>query len=691
MSKRLDVEFSEENIEEIEGQRDFGKRDWQYWIIALIAFLWSIFQLYIAYVPTNSTISRSIHLGFAMMLTFLMYPPLKSYLRSIPTFYIDIVIGAIATFAALYLFLDFKGLSLRPGAYITRDVVVAIVGTALLLEASRRVIGSALAIVAMVFIAYDYFGPYMPELIAHKGASIEKLTGQLYLTTNGIFGVPLGVSASFVFLFVLFGAMLERAGAGEYFIKLSYAFLGRYRGGPAKASVVASGLTGMISGSSTANVVTTGTFTIPLMKKVGMSPEKSAAIEVAASTNGQLMPPIMGAAAFIIAEYLGIGYTDVIYAAFIPAFASYFALLYIVHLESCKLGIKGEDPTTLPPRLKTFLEGVHFIIPVLFLLYTLIVLQKSVVLAAFNAIMLLMLIMAVQHPFKKILEKKKVEKEDILQGFSDIFFGMVNGAKSMVPIALSTAVAGIVVGSITLTGIGQVLVEVIEHISGNNILLILLLTAFTSLILGMGLPTTANYIVMASLTAPVIMQLSLDNGYLLPAIAAHLFVFYFGILADDTPPVGIAAYAGSGIAKSNPVITGLQGFAYDMRTAVLPFVFFFNPTLLLISSVDPNDPANPSGWVWINSPIEVITIFITATLGLLVFASLIQRQIVTKNSWIEQILLIPTFFLLMFPKESAAFLGLYSSHYISYILALLLTIGIYLNQKRRVHSKESCL
>ncbi|MFP4333174.1 MAG: TRAP transporter permease [Campylobacterales bacterium] len=691
MSKELSVEFTEEKIEEIEGQRDFGKQHWQYWTIALIAFSWSIFQLYIAYTPTNSTIARSIHLGFAMALTFLIYPPLKAYFRSISLFYLDILIGAVATLAALYLFIDFQGLAHRPGAYITRDVIVAVVGTILLLEASRRVIGPALAIVAIVFIAYDYFGPYMPDMIAHRGASIEKLSGQLYLTTNGIFGVPLGVSTSFVFLFVLFGAMLERAGAGEYFIRLSYAFLGRYRGGPAKASVVASGLTGMISGSSTANVVTTGTFTIPLMKKVGMPAEKAAAVEVAASTNGQLMPPIMGAAAFIMAEYLGIGYVDVIYAAFIPAFASYFALLYIVHLESCKLGIRGEDPSQLPPRFKTLLTGMHYIIPVFFLLYTLIVLQESVVSAAFNAIMLLMLLMVLQHPFKRLIEKKRVRKEDVLQGFSDIFFGMVNGAKSMVPIALATAVAGIVVGSITLTGVGQVLIEVIETISGNNIFLILLFTAITSLILGMGLPTTANYIVMASLTAPVIMQLSLDNGYLLPAIAAHLFVFYFGILADDTPPVGIAAYAGSGIAKSNPITTGLQGFAYDMRTAVLPFIFFFNPTLLLISGVDSSDPTNPASWIWIDSPLEIVIIFATATLGLFAFASFVQRHIVTRSSIFEQVMLIPIFFLFMLPRESANFVGLYESHYISYAIALGLTLFIYMKQKRRLCEKEGCL
>jgi len=681
----------EEQIEELEGQRAISRTEYKFYLVAFLAFSWSIFQLYIAYVPTNSTISRSIHLGFAMGLTFLIYPPIKSLAKSRALFILDILVAFIATICALYLFLDFEGLSLRPGAYISRDIVIGVIGIVLLLEASRRVIGPALAIVAIVFIAYDYFGPYMPELIAHKGADLDKLIAQLYLTTNGVFGVPLGVSTSFVFLFVLFGAMLDKAGAGEYFIKLSYALLGRYRGGPAKAAVVASGLTGMISGSSTANVVTTGTFTIPLMKKVGMGGEKAAAIEVAASTNGQLMPPIMGAAAFIIAEYLGIGYVDVIYAAFIPAFISYFALLYIVHLESCKLGIKGENPSLLPPRMKTFLEGLHYLIPVVFLLYTLIVLQESVVSAAFNAITLLMLLMIVQHPFIRLfIKKEKISLKDISKGFSDIFFGMINGAKSMVPIALATAVAGIVVGSITMTGIGQVLIEVIEHISGNNILIILLLTAFTSLVLGMGLPTTANYIVMASLTAPVIMQLSFDNGYLLPIIAAHLFVFYFGILADDTPPVGIAAYAASGIAKSNPIATGIQGFTYDLRTAVLPFVFFFNPALLLIDSVDPNDPKNPSGWVWISSPFEVLLIFVTALIGMFAFASLVQNHMIVKNTILEKLLFAFIFLFMMLPNICSDFLNL-GNHYLSYVIGAILTITVVAIQKYRGKNEESCL
>ncbi len=670
----------ENDLETLEGQRDIGKSTKLYMFVGLVAFSWSLFQLYTAFVPTNSTMVRSIHLSFAILLTFLLYPANKSMTKKGVVVWYDYVFAIVGALGALYIFLDFEGLAYRPGAYFSRDIVVAVITTLILLEASRRVIGKALAIVAIAFLTYDYFGPYMPEVIAHKGASIQKLAGHMFLTTEGIFGVPLGVSAGFVFLFVLFGSLLERAGAGEYFIKLAYALLGGYKGGPAKAAVVASGLTGIISGSSTANAVTTGTFTIPLMKKTGLPAYKAAAVEVAASTNGQLMPPIMGAAAFIIAEFLGLNFLDVIYAAFIPAFVSYFALFYIVHLEALKLGLQGERKENLPPKMATFLSGIHYLVPIFFLLYTLIVLRESVMSAAFNAVMFLLLLIVFQRSFVRYFKDRRIVLSDFAEGFTDIYHGMVSGAKNMIPIALATAVAGIVVGSITLTGIGQVLTEVIEMLSNGNILIILLLTAVTSLILGMGLPTTANYIVMASLTAPVIMHLAHDNGYLIPTIAAHLFVFYFGILADDTPPVGIAAYAASGIAKSDPIKTGIQGFTYDMRTAILPFMFFFNPTLILISGIDPLSPSNAEGWVWITNPFEVALIFVTATLGMFAFGSLTQGYFIKKTNIFEKIgflLIVPLLFL---PELCAEYLG-YGNKYISYLIGVVFYVCIYFSQK----------
>jgi TRAP transporter 4TM/12TM fusion protein len=677
-------ELEEKILTELEGQRNFNSGP-LYWLIALIAFSWSIFQLYVSYYPVNSTIVRSIHLAFAMVLAFLIYPAVKKpeNLKKIST--LDYILAALGGFGAIYIAVDYVGISNRMGEFLLRDLVIGVITIILLLEAGRRVIGIALSIVAIVFLSYDFFGQYLPELISHKGASLTKIVSQMYLTTEGIFGVPLGVSAGFVFLFVLFGSLLERAGAGEYFIKLAYAMLGKYSGGPAKASVVASGLTGIISGSSTANVVTTGVFTIPLMKKAGFPPEKAASVEVAASTNGQLMPPVMGAAAFIIAEFLGLAYTDVIIAAAIPAIVSYLGLLYIVHLESKKLGLKGEDPANLPPKWKTFISGIHYLIPVAYLMYVLIVLRESAQSSAFSAIWLLMVIMLIQKPFIALaIEKRSVTLDDFKAGFIDIFHGMVNGAKNMVPIALATAIAGIVVGSITLTGIGQVLLEVIDTLSNGNILIVLLLTALISLILGMGLPTTANYIVVASLTAPVMLQLAQDNGFIIPAIAAHLFVFYFGILADDTPPVGIAAYAAAGIAKSDPVKTGLQGFSYDIRTAILPFVFFFNTSLLLITNVDEYDL---SKFEFITNPIEIVIIFITAMLGMFSFSSATQGYFIKHANIIERLLFLIAVPLFMLPNLMVEYLKI-PNVYISYLLGLAIWALIYFWQKKRPDSAK---
>lgn len=674
------------NIDEadvLEGKRILPTNSLGYMIIGVIAFLWSFFQLYVVLIPFNDVFVRSIHLAFALLLTFLMYPMFrtKRTMSSIPIW--NYALGMIAAATSLYIFIFYDALNARSGAWIPMDVWVALLGILLLLMASRRVLGPALAIIAILFLGYVKFGQIMPDMIAHKGASVNKMMGQMFLTTEGIFGVPLGVSASYVFLFVLFGALLERAGAGKYFIDLAYAALGRFDGGPAKASVAASGMMGIISGSSIANTVTTGTFTIPLMKRLGFPAHKAASVEVAASTNGQLMPPIMGAAAFIIAEFLGMDYAGVIMAAAIPAFVSYIALFYIVHLEAKKLGIKGEAKDRLPQVWGVFISGLHFLLPVFYLMYTLIVLRMSPQRAAFNGILVLMAIMVVQPFVKSLWSKKSLNFADNLNTvINDLVAGMVNGAKNMVPIAIATAVAGIVVGSVTLTGIGLILADVIEVMSQGYILAVLALTAVVCLVLGMGLPTTANYIVMASLTAPVILGLSGDLGYLVPAIAAHLFVFYFGILADDTPPVGMAAYAAAGIAKSDPIKTGIQGFAYDIRTAILPFMFFFNPKLLLIDGVDATNPKDPAGWQWITNPFEIGLIFAMAVLGMLAFSSATQRWIRVKTNWLEVIFLIVITLFLMIPNVIEGWFNL-PHEYASYAIGLSLYALIYGLQIRR--------
>ncbi|CAB5079366.1 TRAP-type uncharacterized transport system, fused permease component [Olavius algarvensis associated proteobacterium Delta 3] len=718
MTESTDSPKSAEELQEMVAETESGARNPTGAIPKKVLFyvplIWTVFQLwYASPLPFifnigvfNSTEARAIHLAFAIFLSFTAYPTLKSSPRDyIPVQ--DWIAGLIGAFCAAYLWLFYAGLSERPGDPTQLDLVVAVVGLVMLLEATRRALGPPLMVVATVFIIYTFFGSYMPSVIAHKGASLSKGMSHYWLSTEGVFGVALGVSTGMVFMFVLFGALLEAGGAGNYFIRTAFAGLGHMKGGPAKAAVVSSGLTGLVSGSSIANVVTTGTFTIPLMKKVGFSPEKAGAIEVACSTNGQLMPPVMGAAAFLMVEYVGISYVEVIKHAFLPAIISYVALVYIVHLEALKMGLKGmEKPVTktfsqsllsavmvflfliimggityygmgwiktvagaaaiyivgvllaagyllllwfackvpeldasheiteLPPLGSTAQAGYYFLLPIVVLMWCLVVERLSPSLSAYWATMLLIVIVITQRPLKGIFRKAKGEEFSFRRGFEELIEGMVNGAKNMIGIGVATAAAGIVVGTVTLTGIGLVMTEFVEFISGGNLILILVFTAVISLILGMGLPTTANYIVVSTLMAPVIVELGAQNGLIVPLIAVHLFVFYFGILADDTPPVGLAAFAAAGISGGDPIRTGIQGFTYDIRTAILPFMFIFNTQLLIIGVAN-----------WF----QLIIVIVAAVAAMLAFASATQGFFQVKNRIWETIALLLIAFTLFRP------------------------------------------
>ncbi len=648
---------------------------WQKWVIPTIGVLWSFFQLSIAsWLILDTVFIRAIHLGFALLIVFLNYPLFKKKrfgIRALSTTHripiSDFVIAAVACFAAVYIAVDYSGINMRYGDPILRDVMVGVVLLVMLLEASRRVIGPALSIIASCFCLYAFFGPYMPDLIAFKGVSVDRFMGQITMSTEGIYGIPLDVSATIVFLFVLFGAMLDRAGAGRYFIQLALSLLGGFKGGPAKAAVMGSGLTGLVSGSSIANIVTTGTFTIPLMKKVGYPAKKAAAIEVAASTDGQLAPPIMGAAAFIIAEYVNVPYVEVIKAAAVPAFASYAALFYITHVEACKLGLRGLPRSELPRFFKTLFSGAHFLIPLCMLLYELIIVRHSPELAAFNAIWVMAVIMMVQNPVKAYRNKQPLGPA-FKQSVVDLFAALAAGARNMCAVALATAAAGIIVGVVAM-GLGGLITEVIDTISRGNIYLLLVITALASLIIGMGLPTTATYIVMASLTAPVIVELGSYMDFIVPLMAAHLFCFYFGILADDTPPVGLAAYAAAAIAKSPPIATGLQGFMYDIRTAILPFMFIFNTDLILHE---------------VYSWTQGLLIFAMACLGNFAFASATQGWFITRNRFYEIPLLLSVTLGLMRPDLIASWLGVpHEQRYWMYLLGLGMYGLIYLLQRPR--------
>jgi TRAP transporter 4TM/12TM fusion protein len=507
----------------------------------------------------------------------------------------------------------------------------------------------------------------MPDIVAFKGVSMDRFIGQMTMSTEGIYGIPLDVSATIVFLFVLFGAMLDKAGAGRYFIELALSLLGGFKGGPAKAAVLGSGLTGLVSGSSIANIVTTGTFTIPLMKKVGYPATKAAAVEVAASTDGQLAPPIMGAAAFIIAEYVNVPYIAVIKAAAIPAFASYAALLYITHVEASKLGLRGIPRAELPKFFKTLISGAHYLIPILLLLYELVVVRHSPELAAFHAIWVMAAVMLLQNPVKAYLNKEPIGAA-FKQSVVEIFSALAAGGRNMVSVALATAAAGIIVGVVAM-GLGGLITQIIDTLSGGNIYLLLIITAIASLVIGMGLPTTATYIVMASLTAPAIVEIGALYDFIVPLMAAHLFCFYFGILADDTPPVGLAAYAAAAIAKSDPIPTGIQGFMYDIRTAILPFMFIFNTDLILHN---------------IHSLAQGLLVFAMACCGNFAFASATQGWFVARNRVYEVPIFLVVTLILMRPDLTAQIMGIPHHHrYWCYLIGLAVFGLLYLLQRIR--------
>lgn len=730
--------------------------------IMLVALSWSLFQLWIAsplpfilgFGIFNDTEARSFHLAFAIFLAFAAYPAARGKFQTGLAVVVPIVLAAmfihgsragdpiwwipvvaalligvvllgsprqripswewalaiLGAVASLYVFFFYNEISRRVGAPILQDFVVAVIGILILLEATRRALGPALMIVATVFLVYTFLGPMMPSIIAHKGNSLSEVVNHQWITSQGVFGIALGVSTSFVFLFVLFGSLLDKAGAGNYFIQVAFSLMGHMRGGPAKAAVVSSAMTGIISGSSIANVVTTGTFTIPLMKRVGFSSEKAGAVEVASSVNGQIMPPVMGAAAFLMVEYVGIPYFDVVKHAFLPAVISYIALVYIVHLEAVKAGIKGlprayepppiiqrligiaftvaaicalsfavyygmgwirpafgdaaayvifallivvyiallrvaareaplkmEDPnapvSSLPMPGPTVRSGLHFILPVIVLVWALMVDRLSPGLSAFWAASFMIFILITQRPIMAFFRREAEIGLAVRAGFVDLLEGLVAGARNMIGIGIATATAGIIVGSVSQTGVGSSLADVVEVLSGGHIMAILLLTAVLSLILGMGLPTTANYIVVSALLAPVIVTLGQQNGLIVPLIAVHLFVFYFGIMADVTPPVGLASFAAAAVSGGDPIKTGVVAFFYSLRTAALPFLFIFNTELLLINVT------------WFQG----IFIFVIATVAMLLFAAATQGWFITRNRFYESALLLLIAFSLFRP------------------------------------------
>ncbi len=684
-------------------------------VITAVALLWALFQLwYASPLPftfgvgiLNDTEARAIHLAFALFLAFLAWPASRRSPRDrLPL--VDGVFAILGAFAGAYLMLFYGQLAERPGQPNMVDIGVASAGLVLLLEATRRAVGWPMAALALAFIAYAMLGPWMPDVIAHKGASLGRLLSQLWLTTEGVYGIALGVSTSAIFVYVLFGSLLDRAGGGNYMMQVSFAALGHLRGGPAKVAVVSSALNGMISGSSVSNVVSGGIFTIPLMKKAGYGGIKAGAIETMSSVDGQIMPPVMGAAAFLMVEYVGIPYSEIIRHAALPAILSYLGLFYIVHLEALKLGMQPmvrraprpvrdklvrfglgisgtvavcavlyylfsglqrllgdaavwaiavvmlgiyglatweaarqpdlpqdidiDDPQPLD-TWPTVRAGLHFLIPIGTLIWCLMIEEQSPALAAWWAIVALALLMVTQH-WLVARFRGRSPAGTLAAGMSDLGHGLVDGARNMIGIGVATATAGIIVGGITLTGLGLRMTEFVEFVSQGNVMLMLLFIAFVCLVLGLGVPTTANYVLVATLMAPVVVELGAQSGIVIPLIGVHLFVFYYGIMGDITPPVGLATFAAAAISGEDAISTGVQGALYALRTVILPFIWIFNPQLLLID---------------IDGPLQLVLVVTASVLATLLFAAVTMRWFRVRSRWWETVLLALAVLLLFRP------------------------------------------
>lgn len=687
-------------------------------LIYAVALAWSLFQLWYAsplpyllgFGIFGDTEARAFHLSFALFLAFAAYPAFRSSPRAqVPL--VDWLLAAAGICAVLYLVVFYREIAMRPGLPTQGDILAAVVGVVLLLEASRRAEGPWMPIIAISALLYVFFGPYLPGLMAHRGSSLSRAASHFWLTSEGVFGVALGVSTNFIFLFVLFGALLEKAGAGNYFIQLSFALLGKFRGGPAKAAVVSSGLTGMISGSSVANVVTTGTFTIPLMKRVGYSPVKAGAIECAAGVNGQLMPPVMGAAAFLMAEYVGISYAEVCKHAFLPAVLTYGALFYVVDLEAVKAGMTGierratrtlqqgivkalmticgiiilcgliyhglgwtktafgnasgpiagivvviayvilvrvraqspdlaADDTsrafaTVPDFYEVARTGLHFVLPVIVLVWCLMIEEMSPGLAAFWGVVAMGAVVLTQRPLTAFFRNESDLAAHWRGGMREFVDGLAAGARNMTAVGIATATAGVLVGMVTLTGIGLVMTEIVETLSAGNVIIMLMLVGAICIILGSGLPTTASYVVVATLMAPVVVELAAENDLAVPLIAVHMFVFYFGLMADVSPPVGLAAYAAAAIANADPMKVGWQGTWYELRTLLLPFIFIFSPELLLID---------------IEGPLHLLVVVGCSVLAMMAFVAALQGWFFASNRAWETALLLLLCFTLFRPQ-----------------------------------------
>lgn len=571
------------NLDEIMKKYDTESRfrsldGWQAKLISILAVAMSLFHFYTSgFGLLLAQKQGAVHLAFTLALVFLLYPSDNSGKTRHKIPLIDFALAIIAATSAMYLVVFFDQLVTRSGLPTTLDLTMGFILIATLLEATRRISNPILPGIAIVALLYCYFGKIMPPMIAHRGFNVARIINHMYLGTEGVFGTPLEVSSTFVFMFILFGSILEKTGLGKFIIDLSLALAGWSTGGPAKVAVVSSGLMGTVSGSSVANVCTTGMFTIPLMKSVGYEPHFAGAVEAVASTGGQIMPPVMGAAAFIMAQILGVPYLTVVIAAIIPALLYYFAVMVQVHFEASRLGLKGLPFKELP-RLWPLLKAKGFLlIPLIAIIYFLLA-GYTPLMAAFYGIL-------VSFVLSWLSKETRLTLPRILDAFE-------SGARGAIGVACACATVGLVVGMGTLTGLALRIANTIVTLAAAPAALItsnpiiakeitkiftLFFTMIASLLLGMGLPTTANFIVTSTMAAPALINLGV------PPQAAYMFVFYFGIAADLTPPVALAAYAGAGISGSDPMKTGVTAFKLALAGFLVPYIYIYEPMLLFIN------------------------------------------------------------------------------------------------------------
>jgi TRAP transporter 4TM/12TM fusion protein len=592
-----------------------------HWIVYVIGVSWSLFQVYTAaFGLFPAQLQRSIHLAYAFVLTYLLFPARSSDTSNRLRWY-NWALAIFATYIGLYMAFNYMRIMEAGGDYSRMDYLAAGFGILLTLEAARRVVGLPIVCLSVFFLIYTYFGAYFPGFMAHRGYSLERIASHMYLTTEGILGIPLGVAATFIYLFILFGSFREKSGLGQLFIDIANAVAGWASGGPAKMAIVTSALEGTVSGSSVANTVESGSLTIPMMKRLGYRPEFAAAVEASSSTGGQIMPPIMGAAAFIMAEFLNVPYLMIAKAAAIPACLYFFGVFMEVHFEAKRCNLRGLSRAELPKFGDVMRERGHLFVPLFAIIIFL-----SIGFTPLYAALMGLVTCIIAGALKKAT---RMSAREIADGFE-------LGARNAIGVALACATAGIIIGAITLTGLGLKLGNGLVDLAGGNLPLTLIFTMITSIILGMGVPTTANYIITSTIAAPALIQLGVHP------LAAHLFVFYFGIVADITPPVALAAYAGSGIAKSNPFWTGVTSTKLAIGAFLTPYIFVYNTSMLWV------------GATWYG----MIQTLITSCTGMTAIGAAMIGFFVAPMSWLERTLFVAGGLMLVDPGTVSDLIGL---------------------------------